>query len=189
MHRFEKHCLSSSEFLVKLNKCYNFFLLSLSTIVFTGAQLTANPATGGASVGRSRNLSLDLQQYKVSTKADGKEELVTVQKINPGEVIEYQLTCVNGTGQRITNLQPQLPLPVGLSFIPNSTDPDKVVASTDGKSWAAIPLKRKLKLPSGVQKLVAVPYSEYRFLRWAVPELGAGKSVKLTARARITNRS
>ena len=158
-------------------------LAALSTLTISAASLVAAPPaappTGKGTV------RLDLQQYKVLSKAGGKEELASVEQVKPGEVIEYQLKCVNGTGQSITNLRPLLPLPVGLAFIPSSTNPDTVMASLDGKSWGAIPLKRKVKLPSGEEKTVAVPYSQYRFLRWTVSELGAGKSVKLSARARI----
>ena len=52
-------------------------------------------------------------------------------------------------------------------------------------NFQTIPLKRKVKLSSGIEVEQAVPLNEYRFLRWYPGELAAGKSLTYSARFKI----
>jgi len=145
-----------------------------------GLTMTANQAAP-----RSGDVALDLKHFKVVAKADGKEELVAANEARPGEIIEYQLRCTNEGARDIADFQPSIPIPAGLEFVPKSATPDEVTASTDGRTWGAIPLKRTLKLAGGEEKVVPVPYREYRFIRWSAMALGAGKSLRMSVRARV----
>ena len=136
------------------------------------------------SAASSNDLKLDLKAFKVIRKGD-QETLVSADKVKPKEVIEYQVRYVNTGEKTLRNIRATLPIPASLVFLSGSSAPSGAMASLDGKSFAAMPLKRKVKLADGTMKVVMVPYSEYRFLRWSLDELAAGKSVTVKARARL----
>ena len=125
-----------------------------------------------------------LQAFKVVAKAGG-EELVVAERARPGEVIEYQVQYANRSERGVKNLQATLPIPAGMAFVGGSASPMGVVASTDGRNFASLPLRRTIKTASGALKIVLVPFVEYRSLRWSFDVLGAGQSLKVSARARI----
>ena len=130
------------------------------------------------------DLKLDLKAFKV-IGAGEREKLVSAEKVKPKEVIEYRVRYVNTGEKTLRNLRATLPIPTSLVFLSGSSAPFGAMASLDGKSFAAMPLKRQVKLADGTMKVVMVPYSEYRFLRWSLDELAAGKSVTVKARARV----
>jgi hypothetical protein len=72
-----------------------------------------------------------------------------------------------------------------LQWVPSSALPANPQASLDGKNFAPLPLKRTVKAPDGSEKVVAVPTSELRFLRWTIAALEPGQTVKITARAQL----
>jgi len=148
--------------------------------------LHAAPTVSGApaSPGSQGPVDIKLTAYKVVTQ-DGKDELQPAEKIKPGEVIEYRAQYANTGNAAVKGLAATLPIPAALEFLPGTESPDGVQASTDGKSYAAPPLKHISKAADGSTKIVIVPAAEYRFLRWNVGELGAGKSVTVSARARV----
>lgn len=154
------------------------WLCAVALIGSTGFAVAQN-APGRA------NVVPQLSAFKVAASADG-EKLVSADKIAPGEVIEYQVRYANTGAKPAKNLQATLPIPASLEWVPNSARPAAdVLASLDGKTFALMPLMRKVKAPDGTEKTVAVPSSEYRFLRWSISSLGAGQSVQVAARARL----
>ena len=135
---------------------------------------------------QAEDLTINLVANRVERRADGSEWLQPAAKANPGDTIEYSAHYKNQSKGSISNLQPMLPIPYGMEYIPASAHPAPVAASLDGKSFATIPLKRNVKLTDGKIQEQEVPASEYRALKWSVKELAAGKSAILSARVRLT---
>jgi uncharacterized repeat protein (TIGR01451 family) len=129
-------------------------------------------------------VEIKLTAFKV-TQREGKEELQPVENVKPGETIEYQARYANTSGKGVKNLAATLPIPTGLEFVFGSHKPEAALASIDGKNFASLPLKRVIKAADGTTKTELLPASAYRFLRWNVGELGAGKEALVSARARV----
>lgn len=157
--------------------------------VLTLSALTMAPlpfvlaAPGAANVAPS--IKAQLQAFKVLLQTDGDEKLASADVANPGDVIEYQATYSNDGGRAATNLNATLPIPTALSYVPNTASPGGFMASTDAKTFAPAPLQRKVKDANGKTVTVAVPFSEYRALRWNVKTLAPGADFKISARASV----
>jgi uncharacterized repeat protein (TIGR01451 family) len=146
-------------------------------------------ATAVATVARAQSapgpLESRLDARKVVVEA-GNERLVDAKDAKPGDVIEYVATYRNTGKEPIRDLQATLPIPAATEWLPGTARPAGALASLDGQSFAATPLKRKVK--RGAQDVEEeVPLREYRALRWRLAELGAGKSVTYTARVRVVD--
>ncbi len=127
-----------------------------------------------------------LTAHKVIVKADGKEVLEAAERAQPGEVIEYKVVYQNKSDHEVAGLQATLPVPAGMEYLSDTAKPVPVTASLDGDKYAAVPLKRKVKLPDGKEEERTVPYAEYRFLRWDIGALSKGKNSTVIARMRVT---
>ncbi len=125
-----------------------------------------------------------LQQHKV-TKQGHEEKLEAVDRIKPGEIVEYQATYRNVSTHAISQLQATLPIPAETEYVPDSARPQNVMASTNGVNYAAVPLRKKVKLANGKIEERDVPVTEYRSLRWAVGDLAAGQKTTVFARIRL----
>jgi uncharacterized repeat protein (TIGR01451 family) len=134
---------------------------------------------------RHRDLAISLTASKVIAQPDGKETLQSAERAFPGEVIQYDAHYRNESAKTIRDLAPTLPIPNGMSYVPDSAKPAPVKASLDGKTFEDIPLKRKVTLPNGEVEEREVPASEYRALRWFVGEVEAGGSTTVMARAKL----
>jgi uncharacterized repeat protein (TIGR01451 family) len=126
-----------------------------------------------------------LTHQKVATQPDGKEALVAADAAKPGEVIEYKATYQNKGNAPLRRLEATLPVPVGTEVLPSSVRPANAKASLDGSNFQPIPLKRKVKQADGREVEQLVPYAEYRFLRWSVGTLEAGKELVYVARVKV----
>ena len=126
-----------------------------------------------------------LKAQKVLKTKDGKETLQLAERAFPGEVIQYDALYKNQGKQGVHNLQPTLPIPAGLEYIPQASAPAPAKASLDGKNFEAIPLMRTVTAANGEVKQEPVPYSEYRALRWEMGDLDSGKTAVISARARL----
>jgi len=135
---------------------------------------------------QSKNdLAITLTAQKVVVTAEGKEMLVAADKAFPGDIIEYTGVFKNTTAKDIGNLKPVIPIPVGMTYIGGSAKPKPDEASLEGKNYAPYPLKRKVKLADGKEEEQAVPWSDYRSVRWNTGDLKAGETVILSLRARL----
>ena len=128
-----------------------------------------------------------LTAKKVEIGADKKEVLTDAKTAKPGEVIEYQVTYTNKGKAAVRDVLATLPIPEGTDFQRGTTKPGTAKASLGSGRFDAIPLKRKVKLPSGKEEEIEVPFSEYRALQWSLGELAAGKSVVVVARVRVSD--
>ncbi|WP_438479672.1 hypothetical protein [Oleiharenicola lentus] len=164
------------------NFVHNFFRISVATI---GLLLA------GQIFGQSKNsspLDIKLKAQTVEVAADGKELLKDNASTAPGGVVLYTATYHSNSLKPLGNVQPILPIPEGMEYIPDTASPAPASASIDGKTFEPVPLTRTRKLPSGDEVAYRVPISSYRALRWDAGTLSPGASFVVTARARIANR-
>ena len=115
-------------------------------------------------------LKMELSANKVTTSADGKVSYTPVSTAPKGTVVQYKATYTNTISQDISDLAVVLPIPANMTFT-GEASPSSAQASIDGKNYADMPLMRKVD-----GKLVKVPFSEYRTLRWNIKLLPAQKS-------------
>jgi uncharacterized repeat protein (TIGR01451 family) len=131
------------------------------------------------------DVAVELTAQKVMKLADGREQLVKADMAKPGETVEYRAVYTNNGKTGVRELLANLPVPIDMEYIAGSARPATVMASLDGMRFAPVPLKRKVKLANGSEELRDIPSTEYRFLRWEMKALAAGKSVIVSARMRI----
>ena len=127
-----------------------------------------------------------LEARKVVRAADGSESYIPAESARPGDVIEYVAIYRNTTAQPVRNLEATLPIPANTEMVAESARPSGAKASVDAVSFAAMPLKRKVKR-NGREIDEPVPAREYRYLRWYPGELEGGKSAVFIARVRVVD--
>ncbi len=116
------------------------------------------------------SLKMELTANKVVKDAEGKISYSAVSTAPAGTVVQYKATYTNTINQNINDLAVTLPIPANMAFN-GEVSPASAQASIDGKNYADMPLMRKVD-----GKMVKVPYSEYRMLRWNIKLLPAKKS-------------
>ncbi|MBE0446047.1 hypothetical protein [Psychrobacter sp. FME5] len=115
-------------------------------------------------------LKMELTANKVVKNAEGKVSYVPVRNAPAGTIIQYKATYTNTINENINDLAVTLPIPANMTFT-GEVSPASAQASIDGKNYADIPLLRKVD-----GKIVKIPFSEYRTLRWNIKLLPAQKS-------------
>lgn len=156
---------------------------SAATYGWNQSPLSAQPSTTAPAVAQSP-LKIQLEVFKV-TLQNNKEALVSAAQARPGDLLEYRATYSNTSKNTLRNIAATLPIPASLAYSNGSASPAGALASTDKNTYATIPLKRVVKLPDGKTRVELIPFSEYRSLRWNVAQLEAGKSFRVSARARV----
>lgn len=116
------------------------------------------------------SLKMELTANKVVKDAQGKISYSPVSTAPAGTVVQYKATYTNTINQNINDLAVTLPIPANMAFN-GEVSPASAQASIDGKNYADMPLMRKVD-----GKMIKVPYSEYRMLRWNIKLLPAKKS-------------
>ena len=115
-------------------------------------------------------LKMDLTVNQVIKNAEGKISYVPVRTAPKGTVIQYKANYLNTINKDIQDLAVVLPIPANMTFT-GEASPASAQASTDGKNYMDMPLMRKVN-----GKMVKIPYSEYKSLRWNIKLLPAQKS-------------
>ena len=115
-------------------------------------------------------LKMELTANQVIKNAEGKTVYTPVRTAPAGTVIQYKANYTNTVDKDINDLMVTLPIPANMTFTGDAM-PASAQASTDGKNYADMPLMRKVD-----GKMVKIPYSEYRTLRWNIKLLPAKKS-------------
>ncbi len=155
-------------------KFFNTLAVFLLSLVFA-AQVTAAPVAASA---KKEAVQINLELFKVVTK-DGKESLVDAKQAKPGETLEYRATYKNVSKAAVRNLAATLPVPKGMEYQMKTAMPAGAQATIDNVTYSAVPL-------IDATKKEPVPTSQYRALRWKVAELGAEKSIVVSARMKIS---
>ena len=158
-------------------------LLPVCSLVLGVSAWAASPTVQSASA--KNDLAISLTAKKVVTQSDGKEKLVAADRAFPGEVIQYDALYVNQSAKPLTSVAPTLPIPSGMVFVPDSASPALSEASLDGRKFEPLPILRKVRMPSGEEKEIEVPATEYRALRWKAGDLAAGARTTITARTKL----
>ena len=146
--------------------------------------LTLLAVNTARSQGPDKQLNIQLSHHKI-VNVDGKETRVSGSSAKPGEVIEYTAVCKNTGKTLVKDVQPELPVPVGMEYLPGTSSSPEVMGSINDKEFAKLPLKRKVKNPAGQMVEEDVPMSEVRFLRWNLGEIAGGASKTVSARMRL----
>ena len=143
--------------------------LALSTVLGISLANGANAAEA---------LSVNLQAKQIVTE-NGKQVLKTVNRANSGDVIQYQAIYRNNIQKPMTDLALTLPVPANMVYV-SSISPAPTQASLDGKKFENLPILRKVN-----GKMVEVPVSQYRALRWIVKTLPAQQSTTVSLNAKV----
>lgn len=115
-------------------------------------------------------LKMQLSAYKVTTSSSGKVTYTPVNTASAGTVIQYKATYINTVDKDLEDLMVVLPVPANMTFNGEAI-PISAQATVDGRNYADMPLMRRVD-----GKLVQIPLSEYRALRWNIRLLPAQKS-------------
>jgi len=126
-----------------------------------------------------------LEVHRIAMHPDGIEAAESAAAARPGDVLEYKALFHNNGSKVAHDLSATLPLPAGTEFLPGSQQPAAALASIDGASFEALPLKRVVKAADGSSHEELVPAREYRFLRWAGTDLPGSGDLAVSARVRI----
>jgi len=148
------------------------------------AVLIAAASFAPALVHADGDVRVILQAARVTT-TNSREVLASAAKAKPGEILEYRAVYQNDGKRDVRQLMATLPIPSGVEYLPRTAAPAVVLASLDGRSFAAVPLTRKERMADGREVIREIPASEYRFLRWAVGTLPAKQARTVTARVRV----
>lgn len=119
-------------------------------------------------------LKMELQANKIVKNSQGKSITTAASNAKSGEIVQYRATYTNTINQPISDVAVTLPIPGNMTFN-GVASPATAQATTDGKNYADMPLMRKVD-----GKLVKVPLSEYKALRWNIKWLPANKSADVS---------
>ena len=158
-------------------KLFNFSTAKIArSLVFA---LAATSSLALATSASADALKMDLQANKVVKNSEGKTTYEPVSTANPGTVIQYKATYSNVSDKQISDVLVTLPIPANMTFT-GSAYPASAQATIDNKNYADIPLMRQVD-----GKLVKIPYSEYKSLRWNIKMLPAHKSAAVSLDATV----
>lgn len=158
---------------------------------FASAQ-TAAPAAAPATANPLK-MVLVRSQVVTTTTPDGKK--VETLKANPkgavpGDIFEDTNTATNVGKLPLSNINVSMNVKpsVYLSSVASSGDIKALFSIDGGKTYAAAPLKKTITVQENgksVTKQVEVKPSEYTNVRFVIPSLKPGESVKTTVRFRV----
>ncbi len=162
----------------------SFVSAALAWSTWSHAQIAQPSLPAGAYAGRAEPLEVRLDRKKVVT-VGGKETLVAADVAKPGDTLLEVAAYTNKSNKSLVGFQATLPIPQNTEMVAGSAQPSNALASTDGKSFAPLPLTRRVKAANGVEKEEIVPLAEYRYLRWPSGEMPAEKTLSFSARFRL----
>lgn len=159
----------------------------LASTFLIASLLLASSTAASAAVESGKDVTIKLTAQKVVRQADGTESLGKPDA-GPGDIVEYKAVYTNETKGAVRQLLATLPIPApNMEYLPNSSYPPNPEASVDGKTYAPVPLKREVVAADGSRRSELVPVADYRFLRWQIGELPAGKSITVSSRMKLIN--
>lgn len=151
-----------SKSFLKYSNVYLAAVLSSILLAMTATTAQANDA-----------LKMSLSASKVVTNNQGERVYIPVNTAKVGTLIQYKATYSNTLNTAIQNTTVTLPIPANTEFT-GEAYPPSAQASLDYYNYRDLPLMR---MEEG--KLVEVPYSEYKSLRWDIKYIPPHKSVNV----------
>jgi uncharacterized repeat protein (TIGR01451 family) len=131
-------------------------------------------------------LKVSLTAHRVAVDARGREAFQPAAEARPGEVVEYRAAYRNAGEASVREVQATLPIPEGTEYVGRTARPAPALASLDGRTFELLPLKRRVRLANGQEEVREVPAAEYRYLRWTLGAIGAGRVETVRARVRVS---
>lgn len=160
--------------------------LTLAASLLAVAMVASWPARAASQTGAGDDpITAEMVAVKVLEDPKGREVYVTADEARPGDLIEYRVTYSNRGKALVRKLQATLPLPVGVDYQPETAWPQGVEARTETDGFDVVPLRKVVRNADGSREVLTIPADEYRALRWTIPELRAGATVQVKARARV----
>jgi uncharacterized repeat protein (TIGR01451 family) len=156
--------------------------LSLAALMIFGSAL-AQPVAQAAA---QEPLSVTLTLQRVAKGPQGEEILSAADKVKPGDLLEYRAVYTNKGERPLDNVFATVPVPASMEYQPRTATPAGAQAATGNGDFGPEPLMRKVQKPDGTDALEAVPYADYRALRWQIGSLQPKQSVSVTARVRVS---
>lgn len=123
------------------------------------------------------DLKIDLTAHRVVLSEDGKEQKVPAEAAAPGETIEYSATYQNTSTVLLRNLRPEVPIPLGLTYVPGSDRPAATQARLD--TGAVVPH------PPVDAEGRPLPAAQVRALIWTLSDLPSSATSTLSVRATV----
>jgi uncharacterized repeat protein (TIGR01451 family) len=160
-------------------------LVAACLLSFSAMSALAGNAVPTATCKPAGKVEAKLSAFKVTQDANKKEVLAPADKVAPGDLLEYQVVYQNNGKSQLKQLTATLPLPVGTTYVAGSAKPANAMASVDDKTFAAMPLKRKVKKADGTLEEQVIPLTEYRALRWKLGELAEKNKATVSARTLV----
>jgi uncharacterized repeat protein (TIGR01451 family) len=104
-----------------MKKKTNRLVVTHSSVQMICCALLAMAMCVGTAFGQKANdVAVTLKAQKVLRARDGKEVLQVADRAMPGEIIQYDALYKNQSGSSVRQLEPTLPIPAGLEYIPDS---------------------------------------------------------------------
>lgn len=123
---------------------------------------------------------------KLVQQAGGGWAASAAKEVKPGDLVVYTASYRNTGKDPVRALVATVPVPSSMEWQGVAADGKNPpsLASTDGTTFAPIPLTRKVRGADGKEQVQQVPLHEYRALRWTLPDLAAGAvaTVKVTTK-------
>ena len=141
----------------------------------------------GSAYAQGADVASTLAAHRIAVHSDGKEAREPATSARPGDVIEYAADYRNKGAAAASKLEVTIPIPVGTDYVADSSRPAAGFASTDGVRFEAMPLKHRVSRADGTLVEQLVPVEQYRALRWAPQELGAGANATYSVRTRMVS--
>lgn len=111
-----------------------------------------------------------LTATKVVAKDKGAEELVSADKVVPGDILQYRINQKNVGKSELSSITAIGPIPKGTRYVGGSarTDvpADFQVSIDQGKTWSKEPVKTVGKDASGKTVTTIAPPETYTHVRW-----------------------
>ena len=154
-----------------------------SAVLIGLAMLAMNAGAGTGADRAGAPLATELSLSRVVVRSDGKEALQPAAQVQPGDTVQYSAVYRNQGKTPLANVVASLPVPQGMQIVP--AQPEALQASVDGKTFARLPLMRKVQQADGRWADVPVPLAEIRYVRWPARSLAAGEQFNTSLRVRV----
>jgi uncharacterized repeat protein (TIGR01451 family) len=129
-------------------------------------------------------LVTELWLTRIVVRDDGKEMQTPAALVQPGDTLQYTASYRNQSKATLNDVVASLPVPQGMQLVPAPAG--EVQASLDGKTFARLPLMRRVQQGDGRWADVPVPLAEIRYVRWPARSLAAGEQFDANVRVRVS---
>jgi len=115
-------------------------------------------------------VSGEIQAYLVTVDENGSEKVTKTDRVEPGQVMEFELVFTNHGDTSVSGIQVVDPIPENTIFIGESHNSDVQanfqVSIDGGEFFESEPVIRIETQADGSQKEVVIPAEQYTHVRW-----------------------